>query len=41
MRNLLVHAYDAIDMRRVFRACQDSVGDLERFAEAVAGYFEL
>ena len=41
MRNLLVHAYDAIDMRRVFRACPDSIGDLESFAQAVAAYFKL
>jgi uncharacterized protein YutE (UPF0331/DUF86 family) len=41
MRSLLVHAYDAIDMQRVHRTCQDCVSDLELFAECVVDHFKL
>ena len=41
MRTLLVHAYEAIDMRRVFRAYRDSAQDLDLFGKAIAQYFRL
>ena len=37
-RNRLVHLYWDLEDRRVFSYLQDSLGDLERFAQAVAGH---
>lgn len=41
MRNLLVHAYDAIDHRRVYSAYQESANDLALFGKRVAERFNL
>ena len=35
-RNRLVHLYGDVEDRRVFACLQDSLGDLEEFAQAVA-----
>ena len=37
-RNRLVHLYRDIDDRRVFSYLQDSLGDLDEFAQAVASH---
>jgi len=37
-RNRLVHVYWDVDDRRVVEYLQESLGDLEQFAAAVAGH---
>jgi uncharacterized protein YutE (UPF0331/DUF86 family) len=34
-RNVIAHAYDQLDMARVFRAAQEGPGDLEAFLAAL------
>lgn len=41
MRNLLVHAYDAIDMARVHQTYTESSHDLEQFCRAVVAFYSL
>lgn len=38
-RNVLVHAYADVDAERVLRILHESVSDLDRFIEVLAGRF--
>ena len=40
-RNVVAHAYDELDMRRVFRAASEGPRDLERFLAVVAARLEM
>jgi len=40
-RNVIVHAYDELDMRRVYRAASEGPRDLERFLAVLAARPEV
>jgi uncharacterized protein YutE (UPF0331/DUF86 family) len=41
LRNRIAHEYGRLDLKRVYEAARDDLGDLESFAAVIAGAYRL